>query len=95
MANLQVPIAHRRVTQSTNPIQPLFAEEHRCNEDFAHILVGSLALRLIYTALIHAGQTWKGDVILEVELTRRASLCEHPRHSHAARTATVAKNISR
>ena len=68
IAHLQLPIAHRRVTRTTNLLERLFGEERRRTKIIPHAFGERAVLKLMYAALIRASETWRRVVISEFEL---------------------------
>jgi putative transposase len=95
IAHLQLPIAHRRATRTTNMLERLFGEERRRTKVIPHAFGERAVLKLMYAALIRASETWKRVVISEFELRQLEQLREHLNRLHAERTAPVAKSASR
>lgn len=91
VAHLQLPIAHRRVTRTTNLLERLFGEERRRTKVIPHAFGERAVLKLMYAALIRASETWKNIVITEFERRQLEQLREHLNDRHAERTATVVK----
>ena len=92
---LQLPIAHRRATRTTNLLERLFLEERRRTKIIPHAFGERAVLKLMYAALIRASETWRRVVISEFELKQLEQLREHLNRSHAERNAPVVKNASR
>ena len=67
IAHLQLPIAHRRVTRTTNLLERLFGEERRRTKVIPHAFGERAVMKLMYAALIRASQTWRGVMITEFE----------------------------
>ncbi len=63
IAHLQMPIAHRRVTRTTNLLERLFGEERRRTKVIPHAFSERELLKLMFAALIRASETWKNVVI--------------------------------
>lgn len=57
VAHLQLPIAHRRVTRTTNLLERLFGEERRRTTVIPHAFDERAVLKLMYAALIRASET--------------------------------------
>ncbi|MDA8108384.1 MAG: IS256 family transposase, partial [Betaproteobacteria bacterium] len=74
IAHLQLPIAHRRATRTTNLLERLFGEERRRTKVIPHAFGERAVLKLMYAALIRASDTWKRIVISEFELKQLESL---------------------
>ncbi len=62
IAHLRVPIAHRRVTRTTNLLERLFGER--------------AVMKLMFAAIIRASQTWRGVSVSEFERKQLATLRE-------------------
>jgi transposase-like protein len=95
IAHLQLPIAHRRATRTTNMLERLFGEQRRRTKVIPHAFGERAVLKLMYAALIRAAETWKRIVISEFELKQLESLREHLNRVHAERTAPVKLSASR
>lgn len=91
IAHLQMPIAHRRVTRTTNLLERLFGEERRRTKVIPHAFGERAVLKLMFAALIRASETWKNVVITDFELKQLQQLREHLNHRHVERTASVVK----
>jgi hypothetical protein len=89
IAHLQLPIAHRRVTPTTNLLERAFGEERRRTKIIPHAFGERAVLKLMYAALIRASETWRRVVISEFELKQLEQLREHLNKRHAERTAPV------
>jgi putative transposase len=92
---LQLPIAHRRATRTTNLLERLFGEERRRTKIIPHAFGERAVLKLMYAALIRGSQTWQRVVISEFELKQVEQLREHLNRSHAQRHAPSVTNASR
>lgn len=95
VAHLQLPIAHRRVTRTTNLLERLFLEERRRTKIIPHAFGERAVLKLMYAALIRASDTWRRVVISEFELKQLTQLREHLERRHDERVAPIVKNASR
>lgn len=95
VAHLQLPIAHRRVTRTTNLLERAFGEERRRTKVIPHAFGERAVLKLMYAALIRASETWRRAVISEFELKQLNQLREHLNASHAERTAPAVKRTVR
>ena len=95
VAHLQLPIAHRRATRTTNLLERLFGEERRRTKVIPHAFGERPVLKLMYAALIRASETWKNIMITQFELRQLEQLREHLNKRHAERTAPVVKSASR
>lgn len=95
VAHLQLPIAHRRVTRTTNLLERLFLEERRRTKIIPHAFGERAVLKLMYASLIRASDTWRRVVISEFELKQLEQLREYLERRHAERVAPIMKNVSR
>jgi transposase-like protein len=95
IAHLQLPVAHRRATRTTNMLERLFGEERRRTKVIPHAFGERAVLKLMYAALIRASETWKRVVISEFELKQLESLREHLNRVHAERIAPAKLSASR
>ena len=92
---LQLPMAHRRATRTTNLLERLFLEERRRTKTIPHAFGERAVLKLMYAALIRASDSWRRVVITEFEVKQLDQLREHLNRSHAERNAPIVKNASR
>ena len=76
IAHLRVPIAHRRVTRTTNPLERLFGEERRRTKVIPHAFGERAVMKLMFAAIIRASQTWRGVAVSEFERKQLATLRE-------------------
>jgi transposase-like protein len=95
IAHLQLPIAHRRATRTTNMLERLFGEERRRTKVIPHAFGERAVLKLMYAALIRASETWKNIVITQFELRQLEQLREHLNERHVERTSPAVKSASR
>jgi transposase-like protein len=95
IAHLQLPIAHRRATRTTNLLERLFGEERRSTKIIPHAFGERAVLKLMYAALVRAAETWKRVVISEFELKQLEDLRDHLNRRHAERTAPAVTSASR
>ncbi len=95
VAHLQLPIAHRRVTRTTNLLERAFGEERRRTKIIPHAFGERAVLKLMYAALIRASETWRRVVISEFELKQLEQLREHVNRRYAERTAPAVKRVGR
>jgi transposase-like protein len=94
IAHLQLPIAHRRATRTTNLLERLFGEERRRTKVIPHAFGERAVLKLMYAALIRASQGWRRLVISEFELRQLIQLREELNRRHDARHAPAVKRAS-
>lgn len=60
LAHLRLPIAHRRVTRTTNLLERLFLEERRRTKTISHAFGERAVLKLMFAAILRASQSWLG-----------------------------------
>jgi putative transposase len=60
IAHLRLPIAHRRVTRTTNLLERLFLEEWRRTKTIPHAFGERAVLKLMFAAILRASQSWLG-----------------------------------
>ena len=101
IAHLALPIAHRRVTRTTNLLERLFGEERRRTKTIPHAFGERAVMKLMYAALIRASQTWRGVPITEFERKQldalRDELNAHfdKRHASPIQPASRSRNYSK
>jgi putative transposase len=95
IAHLRLPIAHRRVTRTTNLLERLFGEERRRTKVIPHAFGERAVLKLMYAALIRASQTWRRVLISEFELKQLQALREELEVEYRARMQSAMKPASR
>lgn len=59
IAHLKLPVAHRRVTRTTNSLERLFGEERRRTKVIPHAFGERAVMKLMFAALMRASQTWR------------------------------------
>ncbi len=74
VAHLPLPVAHRRVTRTTNPLERLFVEERRRLKIIPNGFGEKPVLKLMFGALIRAAERWRGLRFTEFELRRLAAV---------------------
>jgi transposase-like protein len=89
IAHLRFPLAHRRAIRTTNLLERLFGEERRRTKVIPHAFREHAVLKLMYTALIRAGERWRGLRMTELERRQLASIRNELERAHAERTAPV------
>ena len=100
IAHLKLPIAHRRVTRTTNLLERLFGEERRRTKTIPHAFGERAVMKLMYAALIRASQTWRGVPITEFELKQLEALRDElnaqfeKRHASPIQPASRSRNYS-
>ena len=76
ITHLRVPIAHRRVTRTTNLLERLFGEERRRTKVIPHAFGERAVMKLMFAAIIRASQTWRGVAVTEFERKQLETLRE-------------------
>ncbi len=74
IAHLRLPIAQRKTTRTTNLLERLFGEERRRTKVIPHAFGERPVLKLMFSALTRASQSWRRVVITEFELKQLAEL---------------------
>jgi len=95
IAQLRLPIAHRRAIRTTNLLERLFGEERRRTKVIPHAFGERAVLKLMYAALIRASQTWRRVVISEFELKQIEELKNDLDSEFKQRTASAVSSASR
>ena len=95
IAYLKLPVAHRRVTRTTNLLERLFGEERRRTKIIPHAFGERAVMKLMFAALMRASQTWRGVIITEFERKQLNSLHDELQADFASRHATPVKHASR
>jgi transposase-like protein len=72
VAHLRLPVAHRRVTRTTNLLERLFVEERRRLKIIPNGFGEKPVLKLMFGALIRAAERWRGLRFTEFELRQLA-----------------------
>jgi putative transposase len=95
IAHLRFPLAHRRVTRTTNLLERLFGEERRRSKVIPLAFGERAILKLMYAALIRAAERWRGIRITEFEQRQLNAIRNELDRAHAERTApVVATNVT-
>ena len=95
IAHLVLPIAHRRVTRTTNLLERLFGEERRRTKTIPHAFGERAVMKLMYASLIRASQTWRGVLINEFERKQLDALRDELNAQFEQQYATPLKPVSR
>jgi transposase-like protein len=74
VAHLRLPVAHRRVTRTTNLLERLFVEERRRLKIIPNGFGEKPVLKLMFGALIRAAERWRGLRFTEFELRQLAAV---------------------
>jgi transposase-like protein len=74
IAHLRAPVAHRRVTRTTNLLERLFVEERRRLKIIPNGFDEKPVLKLMFGALIRAAERWRGLRFSEFELRQLAAV---------------------
>lgn len=95
IAHLKLPVAHRRVTRTTNLLERLFGEERRRTKIIPHAFGERAVMKLMFAALMRASQTWRGVIFTDFERKQLESLRDELRADFSASTASPVKPASR
>jgi putative transposase len=90
IAHLRFPLAHRRAIRTTNLLERLFGEERRRTKVIPHAFGERAVLKLMYAALIRAGERWRGLRFSEFERRQLKAIRDELDHEFTARIAPVA-----
>lgn len=94
IAHLRLPIAHRRVTRTTNLLERLFLEERRRTKTIPHAFGERAVLKLMFAAILRASQSWLGIGMNDFERRQLQTLREeleqqfHERHTVSIKPAS-------
>ena len=89
IAHQRLPLAHRKVTRTTNLLERLFGEERRRTKTIPHAFGERPVLKLMYAALIRASESWRGVKVTEFETRQLQALREDLQNTHAQRVSPV------
>lgn len=89
IAQLKCPTPHRRRIRTTNLLERLFREERRRSKAAGIVFGERPVLKLMYSALIRASETWRGIKVTELELAQLRRLQETVREQRRQGTSTV------
>ena len=67
IAQLQLPVGHRRVARTTNLLERLFGETRRRSKVAPSVSGERPVLKMLYAAAIRASDSWRGIRIGELE----------------------------
>jgi transposase-like protein len=95
ISHLRLPIAHRRAIRTTNLLERLFGEERRRTKVIPHAFGERPVLKLMYSALMRASQTWQRVAIGELELKQIDELKRELDDDFKQRTASAVLPVSR
>jgi putative transposase len=95
IAHLRLPIAHRRAIRTTNLLERLFGEERRRSKVIPHAFGERPVLKLMYSALIRASQSWQRVAINELERRQIEQLRTELDDEFNERNSTPTTNVSR
>lgn len=95
IAHLKLPVAHRRVTRTTNLLERLFGEERRRTKVIPHAFGERAVMKLMFAALMRASQTWRGVTITDFERKQMESLRSELQADFSAQNAAPLKPASR
>jgi transposase-like protein len=90
-AQLQFPIAHRKVIRTTNLLERLFLEERRRTKIIPHAFGERPVLKLMYAAMIRAADRWRGIAVGEFEQRQLRAIRDELDRAHTERVRPVAR----
>ncbi|MCI0355658.1 MAG: IS256 family transposase [Acidobacteria bacterium] len=90
IAQLRLPINHRKPARTTNLLERLFEEERRRTKTIPHAFGERAVLKLMYAALVRASDSWNGVKVTEFESRQLQTLREDLERAHAERLNPVA-----
>jgi putative transposase len=93
-AHLRFPVAHRKVTRTTNLLERLFVEERRRTKIIANTFGERPVLKLLYAALIRASETWRGIGVSAFERRQLEAIREELDEAHRRRHAPAVNEQS-
>jgi len=94
IAHLRFPLAHRRAIRTTNLLERLFGEERRRTKVIPHAFGERAVLKLMYAALIRAGERWRGLRFSEFERRQLKAIRDELDGEFTRRTAPVVTPIA-
>jgi putative transposase len=94
IAHLRFPLAHRRVIRTTNLLERLFGEERRRTKVIPHAFGERAVLKLMYAALIRAGERWRGLRFSDFERRQLKAIRNELDREFTARTAPTVNQIT-
>jgi transposase-like protein len=74
LAQLKLPVRHRKSVRTTNLIERSFGEERRRTKVIPGFFTEQSCLKLVFSVLIHAAKRWQRITMGEIELKRIDSL---------------------
>jgi len=89
VAQLRCPTTHRKRIRTTNLLERLFREERRRSRAAGIVFGERPVLKLMYSALIRASDTWRGIQVNELETAQLQRLRETIREERRKGTAAV------
>jgi len=94
IAQLRLPIAHRKAIRTTNLLERLFLEERRRSKIIPHAFGEKPVLKLLFAALERASQSWRRVVISEFELKQITDLQQQVETEFNQSTSTQSNQAS-
>ena len=94
IAHLRFPLAHRRTIRTTNLLERLFGEERRRTKVIPHAFGERAVLKLMYAALIRAGERWRGLRFSDFERRQLKAIRDELDREFTARTAPVVFQVA-
>jgi putative transposase len=91
-AHLKLPLTHRKATRTTNLLERLFGEERRPSKVIPHAFGERAVLKIIFSAILRASESWRGIKITEFELRQLASVRAELNEKFSAQHAPAAQS---
>jgi putative transposase len=92
IAHLNCPPTHRRAIRTTNLLERLFGEERRRMRAAGNLFGERPVLKLMYSAVIRASDSWRGVKITEFESSQLDKLREQLAEKHRTDTSPVVES---
>lgn len=94
IAHLMCPPAHRKLIRTTNMLERLFVEERRRLRPAGQMFGERPVMKLMYAALIRAGESWRGIKITDFERHQLKRLAEQLKQQHLEETKPITNTNS-
>lgn len=95
IAQLRLPIGHRKAIRTTNLLERMFGEERRRTKVIPHAFGEKAVMKLMYAALMRARQGWRNLVVTAFEVKQIQALREQLREEFERRHASPLPTASR
>ncbi len=91
IAQLRMPVNHRRVIRTTNLLERLFLEERRRLKIIPNAFGEKAVLKLMFAAMTRAAERWKAIKITDFERRQMAAVRQELDHDYEARNGLASK----